>query len=921
MVNHNDIYIDIDQNLSPIIYKTIEETTINLNYNSSVNFSSIWLSLIDIKTNEIIKDEEINNESIQNNQIKYNFELPLVSFQHGDKIGHIIKENDGNNYRWIWNEENCWNMNNGLAEALNEIIKKEKNENNWITEEKKLNLCSINPRILRRIINNFIEYGKIEQFTYNCIDAMLKDLDFSVDDDTISFIYFINRFAKNRYYKIQLKGIYNEEEYYSNYGISRIVDITDYSYEIYYDKKQDIYFLEYKTFLKDNLLNFYKYQIIDETGQIIQDEGWTLNEAENNKIEIDSTTNSKEYVTKIFFKNINLNLSEQYKIIFYGKTNLNLEFEKEKYIQSYDVYPLIFPAKINLINNYENGYIKINFIPYFNETFENDYFFNNNYYELYRADELSNFEKWEYITKFKINQYSIKTFNFKDYQIVQGIKYKYGIKAVNINNIKTQMIESNYIIADFEDMFLIDSELNLKIKFNPKISSFKITKNENKVETLGQKYPYIVRNGMLGYKEMPISGLISFQMDIDNKIFNENNNELKDFVDTDLVSENIMKERKYKNYILNWLNNNKYKVLKTPTEGNFIVQLTNISLTPIDSLGRMLHSFQATAYEMAEYNYENIQKYNIFSEKIIENKILNIESLNITKYYKKAELNNGVFNKILSNNLQIQITPNDQKVNILFDNIEITDIQLYGLDSETKIFLQYKNKTTLNEILIGNTRELFIPNAQNLQQLSFIFNYELNKNEVGITYSWNNNKILQPFNLIDNIEINTKNIQIESIDYLIANSDKIKISNIDSDLLINNLNYEKVNKIDDANGFFIIGNNIFDQKQKIHIHSYLYDKIKINSQMIAIPKSIKIYLKTKNLQDLNNFLNSSFFVEYDNYNFFLAQKIKSNQLYQIPKFGYIEIDNLDMINSLWIGKNLIADLSYTTYEAKKVIGE
>jgi len=64
MVNHNDIYIDIDQNLSPIIYKTIEETTINLNYNSSVNFSSIWLSLIDIKTNEIIKDEEINNESI-----------------------------------------------------------------------------------------------------------------------------------------------------------------------------------------------------------------------------------------------------------------------------------------------------------------------------------------------------------------------------------------------------------------------------------------------------------------------------------------------------------------------------------------------------------------------------------------------------------------------------------------------------------------------------------------------------------------------------------------------------------------------------------------------------------------------------------------------------------------------------------------
>jgi len=35
----------------------------------------------------------------------------------------------------------------------------------------------------------------------------------------------------------------------------------------------------------------------------------------------------------------------------------------------------------------------------------------------------------------------------------------------------------------------------------------------------------------------------------------------------------------------------------------------NISLTPNDTLGRRLHTFQATAYEIDELNYDNLVKY------------------------------------------------------------------------------------------------------------------------------------------------------------------------------------------------------------------------------------------------------------------------------------------------------------------------
>jgi hypothetical protein len=61
-------------------------------------------------------------------------------------------------------------------------------------------------------------------------------------------------------------------------------------------------------------------------------------------------------------------------------------------------------------------------------------------------------------------------------------------------------------------MFLQDATHTLRIKFNPKVSSFKHTIQEQKVDTLGSRYPYFFRNGNMDYVELPISGLISYHM-------------------------------------------------------------------------------------------------------------------------------------------------------------------------------------------------------------------------------------------------------------------------------------------------------------------------------------------------------------------------------------------------------------------------
>jgi hypothetical protein len=59
------------------------------------------------------------------------------------------------------------------------------------------------------------------------------------------------------------------------------------------------------------------------------------------------------------------------------------------------------------------------------------------------------------------------------------------------------------------------------------------------------------------------------------------------------VGLNLKREREFKLEVLNWLNNGQPKLFRSPTEGNYIIRLMNISLAPEDKLGRMIHTFNS----------------------------------------------------------------------------------------------------------------------------------------------------------------------------------------------------------------------------------------------------------------------------------------------------------------------------------------
>ena len=76
-----------------------------------------------------------------------------------------------------------------------------------------------------------------------------------------------------------------------------------------------------------------------------------------------------------------------------------------------------------------------------------------------------------------------------------------------------------------------------------------------------------------------------------------------------LVGYNYAAERKFKLSVLEWLTNGEPKLFRSPAEGNYVVRLMNTSLSPNDTLGRMLHTFSSTGYEIMDNTIDNLKNY------------------------------------------------------------------------------------------------------------------------------------------------------------------------------------------------------------------------------------------------------------------------------------------------------------------------
>lgn len=428
---------------------------------------------------------------------------------------------------------------------------------------------------------------------------------FSIDD---------MNFLVGQYYKVQLAYIDHSGVigYYSTVGIIKCTtkpSVTIDGLEFGQINTHNYSYVgTYSQLGGDVTEKMYSCQFVlyDSDNNIIADSGERLHNTSFDNISYESHEE--------FLISQDLDLHKSYYIQFTVTTTNKLVVRSLKYrvVQRRSIDPDI-TADLVAGLNFNNGYVALSLADEIDPVISGTFL-------LSRASSKNNY-LWEEIKRFDLHSIPPKDWSYRDYTIEQGISYKYSIQQYNPQGIYSNRIESNVLGVDFEDMFLYDGEKQLRIRFNPKVTTFKTDILEAKLDTIGSQFPFISRNGNVNYKEFALSGLITYLSDEAGAFMTPQELGLDEFSNidtydhktatTNLLDYNIAAERIFKNHVLDWLNDGQVKLFKSPGEGNFIVRLMNVSLSPMDQLGRMLHTFTATAYEIAEFNADNLAYYNL----------------------------------------------------------------------------------------------------------------------------------------------------------------------------------------------------------------------------------------------------------------------------------------------------------------------
>ena len=271
---------------------------------------------------------------------------------------------------------------------------------------------------------------------------------------------------------------------------------------------------------------------------------------------------------------------------------------------------------IEVKNDEEQGYNKITITKAGNT--------NTGIYKVYRKAISDPIWYLLYESEKEIDKSSI---DFTDKTVEFGVAYQYKA-TFTYNNYKIEVdTEEQPIYSFFDDMFLINKQATLRIKYNPDVSGLKYNIVDTVTPTLGSKYPFIRRNGTQKYRTFTIGGLISYHMNeyeiMDQEIVDSitNNAVIAQLQDINNIENKTrrewMLERHYRDAVIEFLTADNIKLFKSEPEGNILVKLSNVSLTPNKQLGRNIYSFSATATEIDAATIDNFEKYGIMDIKTV----------------------------------------------------------------------------------------------------------------------------------------------------------------------------------------------------------------------------------------------------------------------------------------------------------------
>lgn len=228
---------------------------------------------------------------------------------------------------------------------------------------------------------------------------------------------------------------------------------------------------------------------------------------------------------------------------------------------------------------------------------------------------------------------------FKDYLIKSGQAYLYSVQPVTTENHFGALQNRVAGLNRYEYTWIIDSSgAHIKVIDCQIEGAIVYNSKDGVIETIGSETPFVNRFSNLNYRSFNIRGTIASEFDDYNHIKPKVHAEtygtkadVKRMIDAKFMQKTGMRpekvsnsmridynfERKFREEITNILNNGREKIFKGPTEGLIKVKLTNIQITPIQGLNRLLYDFSATVTETGRIESSDLEKFSFAESSVI----------------------------------------------------------------------------------------------------------------------------------------------------------------------------------------------------------------------------------------------------------------------------------------------------------------
>lgn len=251
--------------------------------------------------------------------------------------------------------------------------------------------------------------------------------------------------------------------------------------------------------------------------------------------------------------------------------------------------------------------------------------------------------KWEEVTRIKAS--TMQEAVLYDYFVENGNYYRYALQPILANGIKGAITTFYDMVSTFEGFWLLgENDMQFSFIYNGKIGTMTRRKPKDFIETIAGRFPYSVQASELDYYTFPFSGTLTYHQDVQHLLTAENyttaispdptipigfveikyGDEMRLNMKNDLeeMQDGMVMQRAWRNKILDWLTDGKLKILKSEAQGNILVEVSNVKVTPVESLYGLVCDFECDMTQMGLVSEKTLQKYSLRKESLTKEDLL-----------------------------------------------------------------------------------------------------------------------------------------------------------------------------------------------------------------------------------------------------------------------------------------------------------